>query len=146
MHHFTQEVLDVVRRKKVPLEERFKAVEIALSEVIALNLPIPSSPVDELQSYFNAHHKVEALERLADANEACVIDLDRTCELIFKVWNIRYSLVHRPSDKNVGRLLSHAVNVNEFQIPEVYRKVIINNPDAALSRGQIAQGDTVEAK
>lgn len=140
MRSLTQEVLETVRRAEVPLADRSKVVEVTIAEVLACRLSIPSTPVNDLNDYFYAHHKVEIIEALADVNEVCVMDIDRASDLVFRIWRIRYSLVHRPNDPFVGRLVNMATNLNESIIPEVYRKVIRDNPGVALSRTVIEKG------
>lgn len=145
MHHMTYAIMEAVKRNDVALKDRAKAIEVCVAEMIASCLEIPTSPVAELQSYFFAHGKVKALEKLSEVNEHVVIDIDRACDLVYRIWKLRYCMVHRPNDPTVGRLVVNAVNTNSGQIPEAYREVIRKYPDVGLSRYQIEDAKEVEA-
>jgi len=134
MHEVTNHALTAVQRAGVPMKQKSKAIELVVSETVAQCLAIPPTPVSELQTYFYAHCKVKALENLAKVNEHVVIDIDRAVELVYRIWKMRYCLVHRPNDASVGRLIVTAVNANADQVPEVYRQVIREYPSVALSR------------
>lgn len=137
MHHLTYSIMEQIKRHSVPLKDRSKAIEICTAEFIAACLEIPTSRVEDLHSYFLAHGKVKTLEKLAEVNEHAVIDIDRAADLVFRIWKLRYCMVHRPNDPSVGRLIVNAVNTNSGQVPEVYREIIRQYPDMALSRFQI---------
>lgn len=144
MHQLTYSILETVRRKNVPIKDRAKAIELCVGETIACCLEIPTAPVAELNNYFLAHCKVKVMDQLSEVNEHTVIDMDRACNLVYVIWKMRYSLVHRPNDPTTGRLVIVAVNSNERSVPQVYRDIIRDYPEVALSRYEIQDIQEVE--
>lgn len=137
MRAITKEALNTIDRLGVPLRERGRALEIIVGEAVASRLTIPPSPVKSTNDFFNTQNKVKVFELLAKVNEIAVIDLDRTCNLIYQIWRIRYALVHRPCDPTVGRLLHFAVMANDNLIPGEYHQLMEEYPQAKLMRSVI---------
>lgn len=137
MHLLINAVVKKAEHHEVNFKDKAKAIEIMVAESIAASLTLPTTEVSELHAYFSAHCKVHTLQKLAEVNETIVIDIDRAAELVYKIWCLRYSLVHRMNDLSTGRFLSHVVASGSGKIPECYSEVISKYPTLTLSRYEI---------
>lgn len=141
MHHITKTIQDLISQCDVALKDRAKATELLVSEGIAATLSLPTSPTDNPQTVFLAQCKLNALEKLTKVNEHVVIDVDRALDLVYRIWLLRYSLVHRMNDRSVGRLLSLAICGNKDTIPGTYVDLLAECPDMFLTRYQIQDSE-----
>ncbi|MBE0438191.1 MAG: hypothetical protein IBX57_00295 [Gammaproteobacteria bacterium] len=104
-----QVVKSIQEDKGIDFQDKGKYTEIVVAEHVAYLLSIPATPLEEVAMWFRANLKVSALQEIGKANEITVLDIDRTVELVFSIWLIRYNVVHRMNDARTGRLLSHVV-------------------------------------
>jgi hypothetical protein len=95
---------------------------------------MPTEPVEAPRAHFRTHHQRNVMAELSNLNEYTVFDLDRTVDLIARIWEIRYKLVYQPNDYLTGRLLSKIVIEDARNVPNDYKDVLTRNPDAFLTR------------
>lgn len=95
----------------VEYPDRGPLTEVLVAELVASQIPIPSSPVEDLNAHYQNQHKVAVYELIGVINETLVLDIDAVEHSIFKIWTIRYSLVYRMNDRLSSRLLRHAIAI-----------------------------------
>lgn len=125
----------LLKVNKVVAKDQRAVVEATLGEYFAYHVPLPGGPVADVPAFFRAHCKVQCLQELALINEHIVFDLDAACDMVFKLWQVRYRLVFRPDLPSIGRLSMMCVNKNI--IDEKHASAIATYPNALLPRGEL---------
>lgn len=75
-------------------KSRTLPVTIALSRLLAYKLPLPSAPVDCIDSFFNTQIAVDVTMNVNVLNELMFIDADAVMEYIRKFYTYRYNQVN----------------------------------------------------
>ena len=70
---------------------RTPMASITLAKVLAYDLDLPSSDVEDVTNYYRHYCYSNMMSILADINELCPIDVDAVLEYILKFYNYRYS-------------------------------------------------------
>lgn len=73
--------------------EANKVIALGLARAIAYKLPLPSTPVESLISYFDLTCKNIAEEQIAEINEILPLDIPIAKEYVLAVWTVRYRIV-----------------------------------------------------
>lgn len=93
---------------------------IAIARTVAYHLPLTTSRVDNPYVAFDTTAKAEALSILNDINEAYVIKIDDTLDLIQRLWVMRYRLVFEPSNEAVNSFITALMTVGSRELqPEI---------------------------
>lgn len=132
MLNLTTQINKVLDKNQVPHTDRPKVTQLMVAEFVAAKLPIPTSPTNELRTLFITQHKLAAVKSVGLVNERLVIDIDQTVELVFKVWRIRYMLVHRPNHHSIGRLITLALTSKNIELSPEFKDIIDRNSNAFL--------------
>lgn len=82
----------------VDSQTRTRIFQLAIAQAIALALPLPSSPVTSLTSYFSVNHMATVNKYLSEINEIRVIDIPVTATMVGKFYRHRYNMVFEPLD------------------------------------------------
>lgn len=85
----------------------------AVSKAVAYALPLPSSPVVSLRSYYADNAEQFALAVLSDVNEHAVFNLRQAKEMVFQIYRARYHVVHMPHAVDLHRLTDAVVMCDE---------------------------------
>lgn len=139
MHNIVGEIKYTLEGKEISLADRSKVFEVLIAEAVAARMDLPTSPVEDVRQYFMTHHKVDVITKLSKVNELQVIDVDRTTELTYKTWLLRYRLVFEMCSSTCGRLLNHAVEANVLSMDPEHRRVITENKDVFLNHYTIKE-------
>lgn len=70
--------------------EANKVIALGLARAIAYKLPLPSTPVESLISYFDLTCKPVSETQIAEINEILPLDIPIAKEYTLAVWTIRY--------------------------------------------------------
>jgi hypothetical protein len=97
---------------------------MALSRALAYVLPLPSSPVDNVQSYWLMNSNRLVADTLSAINERNVIDVAQIAETTYAIWCLRYKMVFEPT-VGTGQALFDAVilETRNESLREPYRAV-----------------------
>lgn len=144
MHSLVRKTQNLMDNKKVDFEDRGKLMEIIIAEALAIKLEIPSTPSDNINGYFISIVKLPVLKVLGEINEYCVIDIDRTVDLVYRMWSIRYGLVHTTNDITAARMLSCAIVANDRKFPGGVNITIEKYSDVYLSRFEIERTTDID--
>lgn len=103
----------------VPAESQGQYLVVAIARVIAYRLPIPPEPVlGEARDYYDA----ELAPRVSAALDAIVervpVDYAAVLDATYQLWEMRYSLVHRPIGASGWAMLDACVNAGKI-LPDV---------------------------
>lgn len=126
-------IQQIIASADVDFKDKPTLLTAMVAESLAAKLPLPTSPVEDKKALFVTQYKTGVLMNLGKVNELTVIDIDRAAELVYKIWGIRYSLVHEMTEPRSGRLLAMAVAENNFNIAPDFVKVLQAYPKAYLS-------------
>lgn len=137
MHKVMRAINDIIEANQVELADKVKLTEIMICELLACKLAIPTSPVEDTKAIFLAQHKANVLRKLYLANEIKVLNIDFCIETIYKLWLIRYKLVHEPHSQTMLRLVQAAVTSNNSHISNGAVEVFNKYPSAFLTTFQI---------
>ena len=85
----------------------------AISKGLAYSLPLPSSPVVSLHSYYADNAEALVLSVLSDLNESVVFNLRQAKEMTFQIYRARYHVVHVPNAVDLHRLVDAVVNADD---------------------------------
>lgn len=95
-----------------------------LAQSIAYHLPLPTSPVDSVRSYFNQVHSHSVNTAISAFNESFVIDVGSVQAMVKSLYTMRYDLVHNPNTEDTVRLL---MNCNDCQLPDELKQLAETN-------------------
>lgn len=132
MFHAADKIVEQVSAKvehqKVPLKDKRLVVEGCVAQCLAYMACLPTTRVYNPNQYFIANEKLELLKTLSRVNERLVVDIDRTMELTYKYWLMRYALVHTPGIMTNFRLSNALCDSNHAspQQKEVFSKYCTN--------------------
>ncbi len=129
----------VVNSNSVDFKDKAKLAATLAAEALAAQVPIPTEAIGETAGFFRTNHKVAVMVALSKVNEFIVLDLDQTCDLVYHMWNIRYSIVHTPNDPAIARLTSLMFAGNGSHIPNIYREVAAKYPKLYFSRWDLEE-------
>jgi hypothetical protein len=92
-------IRNIIGRVNTQLSESEKNIYVAssLAFAIAQNLPLPSSPVQLLHTYYASSHDKQICDIINEVNEQYVIDTRMCRDLVFKWYSLRYELVYSPN-------------------------------------------------
>lgn len=74
-------------------KSRALPVSITLARLLANRLPLPTSEVECIDTFYNAQHAVAALTRLSSLNELLLLDTATIVDLIKRFYRLRYQQV-----------------------------------------------------
>jgi hypothetical protein len=98
----------------VPAESQGQYLIAAIARVIAYRLPIPAEAV---LGEARDHYDTVLAPRVSAAMDAIVervpVDYDAVLNLTYQLWDIRYSLVHRPIGASGWAMLDACVNASK---------------------------------
>lgn len=119
---------------KVQFSDRSKVISLMVADALATQLPLPTSRLDNPESWYRNTLRTNIGKSLNLINEEHVIEMDTVEELVFKLWIARYRLVHEPTHPAISSLLKHLVLSGEVtdpvscQLGQQYR-VVYENQD-----------------
>ncbi len=111
----------------VPFEAQARYLQVAVARVIGYKLPLPAEPVEVPSAYFQEHLAGQAGPALDHLNERIPLDYSATLDLIQKIWEMRYGLVHPQTDAQAWTLLdacakkAHLADDVDFNDPTLQR-------------------------
>lgn len=97
-------VLGKMNDANVPLADRPFIFTIAVSRLIAYQLPL-CEKVEDPFAAFNDLHYAEVEKIAGDINEAVVLNISDVVELTRRIWVFRYRLVHDPLHGSISELM-----------------------------------------
>lgn len=77
------------------IDQRRARITAALAIAVAQSSLIPGSAVESRRDYFY-ENLTEVRNMLFRINEVCVIDVDRICEIGYRIWSVRYDAAWAP--------------------------------------------------
>lgn len=83
-----------LRSQVVGNDDRKALMVAAIAKGIAYSLPLPSSEVVNLRSYYADNAEQIALGVLSDLNEVTVFDVRQAATLTYEIYRARYLVVH----------------------------------------------------
>lgn len=115
---------DISRYTSGEQPRRTLMTTMALSRALAYVLPLPSSPVDNVQSYWLMANNRMVADILSAINERNVIDVAQIAETTYAIWCLRYKMVYNPC-VGTGQALFDAVilETRNESLREPYRAV-----------------------
>jgi hypothetical protein len=98
-------------------EEATCSLRLAVAKKIAYSQSIPTTPVNNVRGYYLQTHSMEAKHYVSGINENIVMDCEAVCDLAFRIWEIRYRIVHEPMRVALDKLMvgTSKSNLNEAQ-------------------------------
>jgi len=110
----SQETQRFVSSYNVPDLSRSLITSIAVAKVIAYELTLPSSRVDNLRAYYRNNIGVsESFNHIDMINNWISLDVDKVNEIIYEIYSFRYNTAFG-SAKNNATYVSHNRCVSEF--------------------------------
>ena len=91
------------------------------SQIVAYDLILPSSPVDNLRQWYFDNCSQVATESLVTINEKIIIDLTAAIRRTQAIWELRYNMLHKaghPSTLAATLAGLTTVGVNDYLSPE----------------------------
>lgn len=129
MIKLAQEIRSILNNNAVFLERTGCTVVAGISKSIAYHLPVPSTAVENPRKYFLEQHGVAVLDVVGDINEGIVIDTDKVKDLVYRIWKIRYDVVHVAMSVHFNDLVK-MVKVNG--VPDKAYKDLSDNEKKAI--------------
>lgn len=96
------------KKESVAPEDRRFAYELLVAEYVSYMQPVPPTAVENTFSYFKSNCSINVGKLLSEFTEITPIDFNKVSNLIYELWLIRYSLVHRPGSGISGLFLQCA--------------------------------------
>lgn len=93
---------------------------LSVAKLLSRTLPLPTSAVDNPRVWYRNTLSLNLLQTLSDINEVYVLDLDETESLTYKLWEMRYQLVHGVNSPTVELLLNTLIKQGTVEVPESY--------------------------
>ena len=90
---------------------------LAVARVLANDLPIPSTPVESIVSFYGFQCKVQVESILNTINEICLLDVSTVLDYTAKFYKLRYDACH--PNKTVLALNKETAVVDFFGISSV---------------------------
>lgn len=112
----TQEFNNMINGSQIGLYDRPRATALLAANVVGRDLILPSARVDHPQAYYRNTIKSVVLDKLNTINEAVPLDLDVAEDMIYRVWYMRYVLVHEPSHPLGQKVLALSMTCNESTV------------------------------
>lgn len=78
--------------------DRQTIISTCIARAISLLLPIPSSPVEQIQSHYTLTHHSTVMQLVSEFNECIIINVVTTMDLVYKFYELRYNVCHSASD------------------------------------------------
>lgn len=69
-------------------------VSIAIARVLSNGASVPSSPVDDISSYYNQNVDTQVYSKACDINELLIIDLEKVRSLTKQFYTLRYNSLY----------------------------------------------------
>lgn len=110
----------------VALSDRKACVEFTLASLLAVRLPIPSSPVDSVSEYYATNCKPVVEAKICPFNEEYPINLIDVQNSTFALWRRRYDFVHPSGCYTNIRLYSVLPEDLAAQLPPNHIKMANN--------------------
>lgn len=92
----------------IPSSMRQNVINFGLARLVAYSVGIPSDPVDNSATYFNANN-ASAMETLSAVNETVVVDVSKIVTMALAVWRMRYDGVHNMFTKEAIEMSKIAI-------------------------------------
>lgn len=112
-------------RFEVQLADRGFVLAIAVARAVAYRLPVPSSPVDNAQTYFKHTHLADVEQMLSEVNEQVVLNIDVATNLISGMWLFKYRLVYDCQNKAVRTFLDALIKTGTRELPPQVSEILI---------------------
>lgn len=116
----------------VPLPLRGKIVAFALARALAYSFQLPSSSVSSPAAYFNTTHRVEMESAVSAVNEVVVLDTGAVEDLTYKIWLLRYRIVHEMQAVDTCLLIDVLVADGDGHLPVNYLEAVKLDDGRAL--------------
>lgn len=97
-------------------QDRAKLVAVAIARAIALRLPLPTSPVGNLRTYYALNFDQMVIDVVAGFNESMIIDTNETLTQTFNFYRLRYDMVFE--SQSFGTLLPAMASTLTEYFPE----------------------------
>lgn len=125
----------IIGNTSIDAADKTRVLELAIAEVLAKNVPVPATAFEEgdLQAVFDKEHKAAVQAELDKINELYVLDYDQTTELVLRMWETRYMLVHDVNNPKVARAAAVAVTTNPGNIDPVYSATLESYPNEFIN-------------
>lgn len=111
-------------------KSRSLETSIALGRVLAMDLPLPTAPVDNVVMFFKLQFQIEMERYVSTLNEIVVLNTSAVFDYALKFYEYRYSLVN--PDKYILATNKETGLVDFFKISKVFDSATIaaiqNNP------------------
>lgn len=117
---------------ELSLDGKSRRVEtsIALARIIAMELTLPTSQVDDLQNYFNLQLRVDINSKVYQLNEIMSLDVKAVLDLVYKFYYYRYNVM-APTIGLISVNRSNAIvdffNISKSFDPETIRIIEENS-------------------
>lgn len=127
MKIYAPDIASTLTELGVPFEAQGRYLRAALARVIGYKLPIPAEPVASLEEHFKGLLEGQVAGALDSLNERIPLDFSATLDLVRKVWEVRYGLVHPHTDAQSWALLdacakrAHICDDVDFADPALQR-------------------------
>lgn len=116
LRQLTQEFNNMMNGAKIGLYDRPRATALIAANVVGRDLILPSARVDDAKAYYRNAVQTSVFVKLNEINEACPLDLDMAEEMIYRLWYMRYVLVHEPAHPLGQKALSLAAVCGESTV------------------------------
>lgn len=117
MRIVTTSLRQVFDMNQVPFADRSQLTVLAVAKAIAFHLPLPTSPVDSLPSYYGNTHQSFVNLALGGVNEAIVLDVDLATEMVYKLYKLRYLMVFDATSIDSIKVFEAVASENNRVIP-----------------------------
>jgi len=101
-----QAVRNALSRGSVNLGSTSDITAMGVAKSIAYSLPIPAGAVKNPRTYFLEQNGVLVSDRVSDINECLVVDVKKVQDLAYRIWTVRYNVVHNCKSVKISNLLS----------------------------------------
>ena len=121
-------------------------LSVCIARAIASQLPLPTSPVNEINSHYTLTHSQTVMELVSSYNETIIIDVRLTMDLAFKFYRLRYDVCHGVTD--TPNLLSVISVFNPDNFPKQVNDVLKRenqNPGEDLNSYYMLWDDAIQA-
>lgn len=90
----TQQSMSFINYINSSGSSRSKQVSISIAKAISDSLPIPTSPVEDIKSFFKSNHEMSMLSTISKLNEMVVIDIVSIQDYAARFYETRYMLAN----------------------------------------------------
>ena len=85
---------DFITNLTINNQSRSLVATLALARCLAYKAELPSSPIDDVESYYRSNCQITDTTMISKINELSILDIDSVIQYAKKFFMFRYSVVH----------------------------------------------------